>query len=285
MPEGAEVRVIADVLKQAEGLNLKKISVTKDKRYKFSRNGIEGADLIATDQIWTIKKVTTKGKLIYVHLNDDVTILNTLGMTGTWRRDSHGKHGRLRLDMTNGETYLYEDQRNFGTFKVVTRADAATKLKKIGWDLLRCPMPAKQWADLQQKKTIKNKPIGRVLMEQKHFSGIGNIYKAEILYRLLINPEATVGNLDPKTWARVNMGAHKILKTSYEMGGSSVSNYTADGKKGSFQDQLQIYKRKTCPKGHNTENISQNKRTTWYCPECQPSLSASNSLFNEISNL
>jgi len=272
MPEGPEVRAIANVLKKTEGLNLKRINIAKDKKYKFARNGIEGTDLLTKNQIWTINKVDTKGKLIYIHLNDDITILNTLGMTGTWRQDSHGKHGRLRLDMANGQTFLFEDQRSFGTFKIVTRTDGAAKLKKIGWDLLRSPMPAVQWEALQTQKTIKNKTIGKVLMEQKHFSGIGNIYKAEILHKLLINPEIKVNQLDPQIWAQINLTAYKILKTSYKMGGSSVKNYTADGKAGSYQNELKIYKKKKCPKGHKTSNIPQNKRTTWYCLKCQPIL-------------
>ena len=177
-------------------------------------------------------------------------------------------HARLNL-VCEGLNLTFVDQRSFGSFKIVDRKGLKKKLKTIGHDLTKSPMPYIQWQSLRNNPKIKNKPLGELLMSQKWFSGIGNIYKAEILYRAKIGPGVTPENLKDFEWAEINVFAHKILKNALAAGGSSVYTYNSNGKLGKFQRSLKVYKKKECPKGHPISSILQNKRTTWYCASCQ----------------
>lgn len=272
MPEGPEVRVIADTITKGIGKAILKADHTKNKKYKWQRDGIPGWDKLSQADIWFLNKVDVKGKLIRMDLSykdQKLSVLNTLGLEGVWIWDVNTKHPmykhkRVWFNFPQGQL-AYCDSRNFGTIRVMTPKEADKKVKKIGHDLLQSPMPAVDWLKLQSNKSIGSKPIGEALMQQKHFSGIGNIYKAETLFNLKINPTTLVEDLEQAKWLEVNDTAHKILAESYKEKGSSVKSYEG----GSFQRSLLIYKKKTCPSGHPVSSIEQAKRTTWYCPTCQ----------------
>ena len=281
MPEGPEVRVIGNTVAKAIGHTITAANHTQSKKYKWKRDGIPGWDKlklwIPSEQTyltsWTVEDVIVKGKLIRIDIfsgETKLSILNTLGLEGTWfwnltTKDSRNKYKRVWFDFHHGERLAYYDSRNFGTIKIVERKEADAKLQKIGWDLLQAPMPEETWKALQSDKKIKEKPIGEILMRQSEFSGIGNIYKAETLYDLKIHPSILVEDLDPDLWEQVNHSAHRIMQESYQANGSSVKSYNG----GSFQRSLKVYKQKTCPQNHPIKSMQQAKRTTWYCETCQ----------------
>ena len=287
MPEGPEVRRIGNVVAEAIGGLIETLHPVDNPKYKFARDGIPGIELLEAKSEWAITDVKVKGKLIRIDLSsagDQISILNTLGMSGNWLWDTHDhKHARVHILFlytvqrenpqtplppgTIGRILTFVDQRSFGTIRVVSRADGEKAFNKIGWDLLQEPMEEKDWQKLQTK--LGSKKLGVALMEQKHFSGIGNIYKAEILYRLKFHPEILIKDLSEDNWMKINRTAHAILRRSYKLGGSSIRNYNYGVRQGTYQHILKIYNKKQCPKGHNTEKLRQNKRSTWYCPTCQ----------------
>jgi formamidopyrimidine-DNA glycosylase len=275
MPEGPEVRRIGDSLNPIVGENIASLRIVNDQKFKFCRNGVPGKHLLNFPH--TVESVKVKGKLIRINLSGDIAILNTLGMSGTWHLRGGNSivmdpHYRLWFEMDRKSKcrfVIFKDQRSFGTIKIVTQEEADAKMKTIGHDLLSHPMASDKWDNLQSKANFKDKPIGEAIMNQKVMAGIGNIYKAEILHTVGIDPRTLVEDVKPKDWGLVNPVAHAILLKSFNAGGSSVRNYSVNGQQGNFQNQLRIYRKKVCPKGHATDKIKQNKRTTWWCPTCQ----------------
>lgn len=272
MPEGPEVHNVYRILKSAQRNHFQQISIVEKPgfKHKYVRNGIPGIEQFNNG--FLIEYVDVKGKLIviYIYNGKSHAILNTLGMTGTWLLDG-SKHHHARINLkshTAQHDYTFVDQRSFGTFKIVTKTEAQLKLRKIGHDLTMSPMIPYDWAALREGP-LKEKPIGVALMEQKHFSGIGNIYKAEILYKCGINPRRLIGDLKAKKWLKVNQVAHQIMHDSYLKGGSTVRSFAANGKIGSYQRDLKVYKKTKCPKGHYVNYITQKNRTTWFCEKCQ----------------
>lgn len=267
MPEGPEVRVIADNIIKGIGDTFHSADFTRQQQYKWGREGVPGWSLLQ-GKSWKLDKISTKGKLIRLDLKNpqsDISVLSTLGLEGFWSWDPENKYARIWFDFTQGRL-VYSDSRNFGTLRIMEPKDADKKMAKIGHDLLVEPMDSEKWSKLQDDKSLNQKPIGEVLMKQNKFSGIGNIYKAEVLYELKINPTHIVGNLNKQTWTQINHQSHKILQTSYQLKGSSVKSYNG----GQFQRTLKVYKKKKCPLGHFISSTEQAKRTTWYCPTCQP---------------
>jgi len=279
MPESPEVCTIADAVNKYCPQVFETAEIIENvpgKKHRYSRKAPKNWDKIHEHQ-FTLTGARTKGKLI---LLDIVTTRNktkwvglaTMGMSGDMQwGSSEEKHCRYAF-LGRMRELGYTDQRCFGTFRLVTPEEAAQAEKKIGWDLLQGPMDPVAWKKLQQHKKIKDRPVGVVLLDQNLFAGIGNIYKCETLYELNIDPTTLVNDLAPDKWNQINTTSHNILQKAYKLGGSSVRDYTADGKEGKAQTILKIYGKVLCPKKHKVKKIKQGKgsqeRTTWFCQEC-----------------
>lgn len=276
MPESPEVCVVSDVIRKGAGKTFTNAEVVENvpgKLHRFSNTPIPNFDLLQNLD-WMLTKVRTKGKLLILEIEllesgSQIFAYSTLGMSGSWKWGGRkDKHTRLTFTPTEGLDLSFEDTRCYGTFRVVVdHAEAREIERKIGWDLLQSEMP--KWENVQKLRKFKNKPIGEILLDQSIFSGIGNIYKSEILYDLKINPEVITGDLSPNLWAQINESAHRILVLAYQMGGSSVVDFVADGKEGNAQDNHVIYMKHLCPEGHTVKRIEQAGRTTHFCPTCQ----------------
>mgnify|MGYP001194917232 CR=1 FL=1 len=82
-----------------------------------------------------IESVQCKGKFIYFTLENGWTVWNTLGMSGTWRKNKV-KHTMLTFHTSKGKMH-YKDMRRFGTFRFCSSTDEfEKKLASLGPDIL-----------------------------------------------------------------------------------------------------------------------------------------------------
>jgi formamidopyrimidine-DNA glycosylase len=104
---------------------------------------------------------------------------------------------------------------------------------------------------------------------------MGNIYTDEALFEARIHPRALASSLSKQRAARLHRAMVEILESAIRLKGSSISNYVdAEGKKGSFQLQHQVYGRAGEPCaicGTAIRRIVVGQRGTHYCPKCQRS--------------
>jgi len=274
MPEGCEVRVVADAVAKGIGNIFETAEIIENVPgvlHRYSRELPKNWNVIV-NQRWQLKKVRTRGKLILLDIEiyetkEPWVLLSTLGMSGDWRFNASGeKHTRFAFLKANGDDLSYYDPRCFGTIRVAKPKDAKTCENKIGWDLLQSPMDKTKWIQLQSSNKIENEEIKVALMRQDVTSGPGNIYSCEILHEVGVHPKQLVSKIDPTKWFDINIIAHSILQKAYKLGGSSIKDFTADGHTGNAQTMLKIYGKKLCPNGHKIETIQQDGRTTWFCP-------------------
>ncbi|TLM86211.1 Fpg/Nei family DNA glycosylase [Pseudarthrobacter sp. NamE2] len=89
---------------------------------------------------------------------------------------------RVRLVSSHG----WADLRGATTCETITAAEADAVLARLGPDPLRNRRgDAGRFAtNLQSRKT----PVAALLMDQKIIAGIGNVYRAEVLFRLRLHP-------------------------------------------------------------------------------------------------
>lgn len=279
MPEGPEVARIAEVINKAAGKIFVKAEIIENTPgviHKFTKQGMPGLNILQNNP-WKLISATAIGKVIQVtiignynsHLyHESFHLLCRLGMSGTWAWDAKDhKHARFNLVTDTGEDLTFLDQRCFGTIEIVDLFTSQERFFVVGHNLLESPMPSVQWK--RYKTLMGGKILGPALLEQDKFSGIGNIYKSEILYRTGIKPDIHINDLTDEQWENINQMAHIVLKEAYDAGGSSIREYSADGKEGSYQLQLQAYGRKQCPKGHPITKLKQKSRTTYWCQQCQ----------------
>ena len=119
----------------------------------------------------------------------------------------------------------------------------------------------------------KNRSIGLVLMEQELMSGIGNIYRSEILFEAGILPERKVESLNDKETREVYSHIKKILQKAVKLRGTSDSDYRdTSGAPGGFQKVLKVYRKEKqkCQKcGTIIIRKTLGQRSIFLCPKCQ----------------
>jgi endonuclease VIII-like 2 len=108
-------------------------------------------------------------------------------------------------------------------------------------------------------------PVCYTLLDQRYFSGLGNIIKNEALYRAGIHP-LSLGSL--------------LSSLKLEALVNHVLEFSTDWLQGKFlgkQCHTQIYQKEQCPAGHQVLKEAFGppdgfQRLTWWCPQCQPLL-------------
>jgi len=109
-----------------------------------------------------------------------------LGLFGKWRIGKGlppAERGLIRMRVV-GETH-YAELRGPTACEVINVAERDALLARIGPDPIRRDAdPQRAWLRVQRSKA----PIASLLMDQRVFAGVGNIYRAEVLFRHNISP-------------------------------------------------------------------------------------------------
>ncbi|NXX84946.1 NEIL2 Endonuclease, partial [Urocolius indicus] len=106
-------------------------------------------------------------------------------------------------------------------------------------------------------------PICYTLLDQRYFSGLGNIIKNEILYQAKIHP-----------LTRGSLLAFSDLECLLDCAVQFSSDWLHSKLRGK-KLHPQIYQKEQCPLGHAVMKGTFGppggfKRLTWWCPQCQP---------------
>ena len=109
-----------------------------------------------------------------------------LGLFGKWRIGKGlppAERGLIRMRLV-GETH-YAELRGPTACEVIDPEQRAALLARIGPDPIRRDAdPQRAWVRVQRSRS----PIASLLMDQRVFAGVGNIYRAEVLFRHNISP-------------------------------------------------------------------------------------------------
>lgn len=156
---------------------------------------------------------------------------------------------------------------------VITPPEEEDIRARLGPDPLdRKADPARFVAALRRRSL----PIGEALLDQKAIAGIGNVYRAEMLFRAGINPDTPANELEEGQAMALWDDAVALLKRG-EKSGRIVTVDPADvGRKRVSSlpkdQQRYVYKRHDLPCHRcGTEIVSwtPRSRTIWGCPSCQ----------------
>ena len=209
-----------------------------------------------------IEEVRRHGKFILIRLDEGWLTIH-LGMTGQLLIDAEaGAHTRavFRLD---DATLVYDDIRMLGSIEWGLEP---SRVARLGPDALDAP-------ELATELLRRRAPVKAVLLNQSVFSGVGNIYADEALFRARIHPRRRADRLSADRAARLISIVREVLAEAVEHRGSSVSDYVdTEGRRGSFQDRHRVYAREGLPCvdcGTPVRKTVVAQRGTHYCPKCQ----------------
>lgn len=159
---------------------------------------------------------------------------------------------RLQLKFSQGEL-------NFYTCSIVKLEEDLETLYDWSADVMD-----DRWDPAKARKKIKRNPtanVGDVLLDQQIFSGVGNIIKNEVLFRIKVHPDTEIGGLPPR----------KLTQLIQE-----ARNYSFDFYRWRKINELKkhwlIYTKKKCQqcKGSVQKKYTGvTKRRSFYCENCQ----------------
>jgi endonuclease-8 len=109
------------------------------------------------------------------------------------------------------------------------------------------------------RRTDQRRAVGDALLDQRLVSGIGNLWKAEALWRAGVSPWRPLGELSDAELVGVLREAARLMRRSVETGREGRAIYRAAGR--------------PCPRCSTiVESWGQGdaNRTAYWCPTCQP---------------
>ncbi|SDD25529.1 Fpg/Nei family DNA glycosylase [Auraticoccus monumenti] len=176
MPEGHTLRRLADQLNATfSGQEVQTSS--PQGRFAESAALLDGAQFVAAE---------SAGKHLLVDFEGDQLLHVHLGLYGKFlikRGASTPPVGQVRLRVES-ET-AFADLRGPTACELWTPAEEAALLARLGPDPLREDAdPTRAWERIRRSKA----PIGALLMDQSVLAGVGNVYRAEILFRHNLHP-------------------------------------------------------------------------------------------------
>ncbi len=181
MPEGHTLRRLALDLTDAFGGDVVAVSSPQG-RFADSAALLDGGRL---------EGARSAGKHLFVEFPADRVVHVHLGLYGSFdvRRldgsvaDVPPPVGQVRLRLLGPRAYA--DLRGATTCALVTREQAQTVVDGLGADPLDDGAdPARTWERVRRSAA----PLGTLLMDQSLFAGVGNVYRAEVLFRQRLHP-------------------------------------------------------------------------------------------------
>lgn len=201
-----------------------------------------------------LQEIRTFGKQTYL-IFDKVNVRIHLLMFGSYSINEHTKPDkslRLGLHFDKGSIYFYTC-----SVKIVDEEF----LNSIPWE---ADVLSDNWDPKNAKLKLKEIPETMVcdaLLDQNIFSGVGNIIKNEVLFRIRVHPESLVGNLP---LSKINALVKEARNFSFDF-----LNWKRDFV---LKKHWLVHTKKSCPKCGQSlikKYTGKGKRRSFYCEKDQ----------------
>lgn len=276
MPEGHTLRRLADDLTAAFAGRLVRVTSPQG-RFAADAALVDGSRLVGAD---------SAGKHLFVELEDERFVHVHLGLIGAF--DVHAGVGevpepvgqvRLRLVAADGDARgtAYADLRGAIVCDLIGPERRAEVLGRLGPDPLRPDAdPDVAWRRISRSP----RPIGDLLMDQKVLAGVGNVYRAEVLFRHRIHPLRPGSTLRVSQWRAMWADLVELMSEGVRTGRIDTvrPEHTPeamgrDPRKDDHGGEVYVYRRTDMPCllcGSAVRTAELAGRNSFWCPRCQP---------------
>jgi endonuclease VIII len=186
MPEGHTLHRLARALNEAFAGRAVAASSPQG-RFAQSAAEIDQTVMIAA---------SAHGKHLFCGFDSERWLHIHLGLIGSFLLSApEPPRGQVRLRLATAETVA--DLRGPQLCALKTPAEIDAQIAVLGPDPLRSDAdPDLAWHRIRRA----SRPIGALLMDQSVLSGIGNVYRAEVLFRNQVNPYRPGTKLSLRSW-------------------------------------------------------------------------------------
>lgn len=286
MPELPEVETVRrGLFELIVGRKVKTVEHTAPKSFPNASADVEQFLIGAT-----IANVRRRAKVLLLDLSTNYTLVIHLKMTGqmVFRGEAIFGAGhpsdsligelpdrstRVIFTFTDGSHLYFNDQRKFGWVRLMPTLEVPNFdfMKKVGPEPLEDNFTPQEFA-ARFKRRAKTS-IKAALLDQTVVAGVGNIYADESLWGAKIHPQRLVHTVTPAEFKKLYTELRAVMNLAIEKGGSTDKNYVnAEGKRGSYMDFAQVFRREGKACSHCGAIIIKFKaagRGTHICPHCQ----------------
>ena len=198
-----------------------------------------------------LEAVEAAGKNLILRFEGGVVLRSHLRMSGRWRVQARGAriYGRpwLVLRGAKREALLWNGP--------VLELDDGV-VRRLGPDILAKPPDLERIvANLRRDQA---REIGDALLDQRLVAGIGNVWKAEALWRARVSPWRRVGETSDDEARAILEASHELMTDSVEGG----------------RERRAVYRRaghgcRRCGTPIESRGQGEQNRTAYWCPGCQ----------------
>ncbi len=224
-----------------------------------------------------LDEVTSHGKHLFACFGAD-TLHVHLGLYGTYTSGEGSPpppRGALRMRWEGAGPDglgVWTDLRGATACEVLTAPEVDRILDRLGPDPLR---PRSDGTRAHRRIAGSRTAIGALLMDQSVLAGVGNVYRAELLYRHRVSPFRAGRDVDAELWDRMWADLVVLLKAGVRMG-RIVTTLPEDRSRRSGavrrEDAHYVYRRTGLPCrvcGTPVQTQVMVGRNLYWCPVCQ----------------
>lgn len=231
----------------------------------------EGAKLLSGHEL---VKAKSHGKQLFVKFENNLELRVHLGIYGKWGFRSFDQNppepvGQVRLRLLSENNLA--DLRGPTACEVLTPPEAKQILKKLGPDPLHVDPKGIRKEEFIRRVQKSQVSIGQLLMNQEIIAGIGNVYRAELLFRAGQSPFTPGKNVSVETLETIWADAQRLMKIGVKKGIMLTREEKLRGRP-KVADRYYVYKRQglRCRECSGLVSISlMQARKLYWCEACQ----------------
>lgn len=231
----------------------------------------EGAKLLEGH---SLVKAKAHGKQLFAEFDNRLTLRVHLGIYGKWGFRTFDENppeavGQVRLRLISENNMA--DLRGPTACEVLNPSEVKAITKRLGPDPLQLdPKGYKQqeFIDRVQKSKVS---IGQLLMNQEIIAGIGNVYRAELLFRAKQSPFTPGEQVRLEVLETIWSDAQRLMKIGVKKGIMLTREDKLRGRP-KVSDRYYVYKRQglRCRECRGMVSISlMQARKLYWCEACQ----------------
>ena len=222
-----------------------------------------------------LERTDAYGKHLFLGFERRLWLHVHLGLYGVWAfgpTPAPPPQGALRVRLENESSYA--DLRGATACEVYTPADRRAVIARLGTDPLRRGAdPEAAWSRVSRSRS----PVGLLLMDQAVAAGVGNVFRAEVLFRAGIDPHRPGRSVTRAEWDALWADLVALMRIALRAG-RIVTTRPADRDRRSGparpEDAHYVYRRaglpcRVCGTPVATQVLA--ARNLFWCPRCQAS--------------
>ena len=224
----------------------------------------------------SVDGVSARGKHLVIAMSDGLAVHTHQRMTGSWHLYRPGdrwrrspRAARVVLGVEGAIAVCFSAP----VVEVLTHREVERHpvLRRLGPDLCDPEVDPDEIAQRVERLGEPSRHIGEVLLDQRFASGIGNVYRSELLFLHSLHPTLPVGRL-----SRAELGA--LFVTAGELLRHNLSTTRRTTVHGLPAGALWVYGRagrpcRRCGARVELDSFGEHARTVFWCPSCQPTRS------------